>query len=212
MQKKSRIKLIILDFDGCTANTIPIAIKIAEQLAPNYLKSNLDFKHIIYTQGLQAFIKKSKSRPWKVIYVVRKFRKMMARQFSNVKPYPDMIHVIKKLGSIYSVGMITSNSRKCVRTFLRKYDISEDFMFVRANVSLFTKAWRIKRIIRRYKLQKSEVVMIGDETRDVIAAKKAGIHSIAVTWGINSRELLAKEKPDFIAANPKQLIKYFGKL
>ncbi len=212
MQKKSRIKLVIFDFDGCIANSIPLAVRIAEELAPKYLKVKLDFKHVMYHEGMQALIKKSKSRPWKVLHLVRKFRKMMARQFSTVKPYPEIVHVIKNLSSYYSIGLVTSNSRKNAKSFLRKYDLFDDFRFVRANVPLFMKAWRIKGLIRRYKLRKSEVVMIGDETRDIIAARKAGIRSIAAAWGINSRKLLAKEKPDIIATEPKQLMGYIERL
>ncbi len=212
MQKSSRIKLIIFDFDGCIANSIPLAVRIAEELAPKYLKIKLDFKHVMYHEGMQALIKKSKSRPWKVLHLVRRFRKMMARRFFTVKPYPEIVHVIKNLSSYYSIGLVTSNSRKNAKLFLRKHGLSEDFRFVRANVSLFMKAWRIKRILRKYKLKKSEAVMIGDETRDMIAARKTGIHSIAVTWGVNSKKLLAKEKPDFIVSSPEQLLRVIEKL
>ncbi|PIX61986.1 hypothetical protein CO057_03315 [Candidatus Uhrbacteria bacterium CG_4_9_14_0_2_um_filter_41_50] len=39
---------------------------------------------------------------------------------------------------------------------------------------------------------KKEDAIIGDETRDIRAAKKADISSVAVTWGFNSVEALKK--------------------
>ena len=35
-----------------------------------------------------------------------------------------------------------------------------------------------------------DVVYVGDETRDIVAARKLGIRVAAVTWGYNSSEAL----------------------
>jgi len=39
---------------------------------------------------------------------------------------------------------------------------------------------------------------VGDETRDIEAAKAAGFQSVAVTWGYNSKKVLENARPDFI--------------
>jgi len=39
-------------------------------------------------------------------------------------------------------------------------------------------------------------LFVGDKTRDIEAAKKAGIRMAAVTWGYNSRRSLDAMKPD----------------
>jgi phosphoglycolate phosphatase-like HAD superfamily hydrolase len=41
----------------------------------------------------------------------------------------------------------------------------------------------------------------------VKASQKAGIPIAAVTWGVNSRESLAAEKPDFIFDQPKDFMR-----
>lgn len=51
-----------------------------------------------------------------------------------------------------------------------------------------------------------EVIYVGDETRDVEAAKKVGVKVIAVTWGINSEKILRKQNPDYLIVKPKELI------
>ena len=55
-------------------------------------------------------------------------------------------------------------------------------------------------------LHVSELVYVCDETRDVQAARKAGLRSIAVTWGFNSRKALEKAGPDFIIDQPDELL------
>jgi phosphoglycolate phosphatase len=61
-----------------------------------------------------------------------------------------------------------------------------------------------------YSLASDECVYVGDETRDVEAARKAGMRSAAVTWGFNSRELLEKSRPDFLIDRPGELLECFG--
>jgi len=50
------------------------------------------------------------------------------------------------------------------------------------------------------------VFYVGDETRDVEAARKAGVKTIAVTWGFNGEDILKKQKPDYLARRPEELI------
>jgi phosphoglycolate phosphatase-like HAD superfamily hydrolase len=45
-----------------------------------------------------------------------------------------------------------------------------------------------------------------DEVRDIEAAKKSGIKSIAVAWGYNTKDALIKENPDFLVNSPDELI------
>ena len=44
-----------------------------------------------------------------------------------------------------------------------------------------------------------------DEVRDIEAARKSGIKSVAVTWGYNSKDALLKENPDFLINSPDEL-------
>ena len=55
------------------------------------------------------------------------------------------------------------------------------------------------------KLSKSDVYFVGDEVRDIEAGKKAGIKTIAVSWGYNTKDALAKEQPDYIIDTPLDL-------
>ena len=58
-------------------------------------------------------------------------------------------------------------------------------------------------------LKLSEMIYIGDETRDIQAAKKAGIRSAAVTWGYNSRKALEAQSPDYLIHSPQELFHLF---
>ena len=54
---------------------------------------------------------------------------------------------------------------------------------------------------------RDEAVYVGDSPFDIRAAKGAGMHSIAVTWGgIHPRERLEAEEPDAVVASAEELL------
>ena len=55
-------------------------------------------------------------------------------------------------------------------------------------------------------LHPSNVLYVGDEVRDIEAAKKAGIRIAAVTWGYNSKKALEAYKPDYLVTKPEELL------
>jgi phosphoglycolate phosphatase-like HAD superfamily hydrolase len=61
-------------------------------------------------------------------------------------------------------------------------------------------------------LSSEEVIYVGDETRDIEASKKINIKVIAVSWGFNSGEVLAKHNPDFLIHKPSELIEVLRSL
>ena len=64
----------------------------------------------------------------------------------------------------------------------------------------------MKRIMKKEKLRTSEVLYVGDEIRDINAAKNAGIDIASVGWGYNTVESLKKHKPEYLITEPSELI------
>ena len=58
----------------------------------------------------------------------------------------------------------------------------------------------------------SQAFYIGDETRDIEAAKASNINSIAVTWDFNSEIVLLEHEPHFIARKPEDILAIFKKI
>ncbi len=61
-------------------------------------------------------------------------------------------------------------------------------------------------ILNQTRIPPDRVVIIGDTLYDIEAGKSAGIHTIAVTFGIDSREELKRAKPDFIIDTLRELM------
>ncbi len=101
-------------------------------------------------------------------------------------------------------GILSSNTQENVKQFLDKNEL-DFFDFVRTGKSVFGKSHMINKIIKQRKVRKSDVFYVCDEVRDIEAAKKSGIKSVAVTWGYNTKDALIKENPDFIVDTPEEL-------
>jgi phosphoglycolate phosphatase-like HAD superfamily hydrolase len=65
----------------------------------------------------------------------------------------------------------------------------------------------MKKILKHEKLIPSSVLYIGDETRDIEAAKESGLRMAAVTWGYNSPEALAAMRPDHLITSPEEILR-----
>jgi pyrophosphatase PpaX len=61
----------------------------------------------------------------------------------------------------------------------------------------------------RMQADPAETAYVGDSPFDIRAAKAAGMHAVAVTWGrIHERDRLAREEPDAIVDAPKELLEH----
>ena len=91
-------------------------------------------------------------------------------------------------------------------TFLHEHQLNDCFHFVSASSKIWGKNRNIRHLIKSRQLNIDNMLYIGDETRDVDAAKKAGIKVAAVTWGFNSGETLKKHNPHYILNHPSELL------
>ena len=57
------------------------------------------------------------------------------------------------------------------------------------------------------KINKENLVYVGDSEVDIMTAKNAGINCISVSWGFKSEEFLIKNNAQKIVHNSKQLEK-----
>lgn len=203
-------KVIIFDFDGTIADTVDALVSIANRLA-------LEFGYVQITQQELALLRNLTSREiikyagisvFKIPFLVKKVKAELKNKIHEFKPIPGIQEALIELKSQgYKLGIITSNSKDNVNEFLKINDLASLFDFIYSGVTIFGKRTIINNVLRQKQLKPNEVTYVGDETRDVEASKKANIQVIAVTWGFNSSEVLAKQKPDFLIHHPSELLK-----
>lgn len=204
-----KIETIIFDFDGTIADTMHELLDIYNKLAPSYNCQIIHEDEIekLQKQRPQDFFHHYGVTPFKLLRLVLKGRKMLNKNITHMQPFkgvPEVLIALKELG--IQLGVLTSNSKKNIQTFLTHYNLYELFNFVYSGKNIFGKAHKIDKIIKKHKLNRKRILFIGDETRDVEAAKKASILCLAVTWGFNHQEVLEALKPDFIATKSEEIL------
>ena len=201
-------KTIIFDFDGTIADTFGVFYAILRELGPQIGIGELTPEDILeYRQkGAKELIKQFKIKAWRIPFLIKKGQKIFGKHIDSTRPFEEIPEVLRLLfESKIKLGIVTTNTEKTVRELLEKWDL-EVFDFIISTPSLFGKKRALKKILRRYRLKKEEVIYIGDEVRDIESAKSAGITTGCVVWGYNARELLLSHSPDFVFEKPKDIV------
>jgi len=64
----------------------------------------------------------------------------------------------------------------------------------------------------KYKIKKTETLLVTDSVGDVKEAHEVGIKAIGVTWGLHEKERLEKNKADFMAEKPNDILEGIKKI
>ena len=203
-----RPKLLIFDFDGTIADTLDAGVTILNKLAVEFGFRPLHPKDLervrdMRTRQLMKFLGIPAR---KMSRIARRGSEELYACIHSIQPLPGMPEALRELQTLgFALGIITSNTEVNVQIFLRSHGL-DLFDFVRCSSKLLGKARMIRSVIRRQHVRAADILFVGDETRDIEAAKKAGIRIAAVTWGYNSRRSLEAMKPDFVFESPKELV------
>lgn len=203
------VAFLIFDFDGTIADTLGAIVRVTNRIAPEYGYSPTTPEKLKYYQSLstQEMLKQSEIPLFRLPFLLRRVRRELGAELPSVSLAPHLASTLRELvAADHQLMIMSSNSRKNIQVFLELHGIGDVFESVQGGVGLLSKARVLKRIVQRGGLDFSQVIYVGDETRDVDASNQIGILVAAVTWGFSSREALAAQKPSFLIDHPRQLL------
>lgn len=200
---------LVFDFDGTIADTLSEALRLFNRLAPVYGYKQLPPEDLPKARNMttKQFIRAYEIPRMKIPSLIREGRRIFGKRISEIKPIEGMPEVLRALRpEVRTLGILTSNAKINVEAFLSKEELAF-FDFVSTVPKLGGKAKNLKAIMKTFTLEPTEVAYAGDETRDLKAARKAGVRCVGVTWGFNQREVLAQMGPDILVDEPAQLLR-----
>jgi phosphoglycolate phosphatase len=100
---------------------------------------------------------------------------------------------------------VSSNAEPVVRRTLGE-DLCGLISHFACSASMFGKARRFRAVIAATGHRRTDVIAVGDETRDVDAARTARIACASVNWGAASPEALDRAAPDWRLDTPSDLL------
>jgi HAD superfamily hydrolase (TIGR01549 family) len=201
---------LVFDFDGTIADTLDEGLKIYNQIAKKHDLRLIDDDEIHHLRHMKLndFLDHLGIPRLLVPKLLFRATQMLKSRIGRLPLIEGMAEVLPSLkNQTERLGILTSNSVENAQLFLKTHGIDHLFSFVSSTSKLTGKAKYLRSIQRKYELKAEEMVYIGDELRDIKAAKKAGIPIAAVGWGFNSLEALAGSEPDYLFRQPSELIK-----
>lgn len=200
---------LLFDFDGTIVNSYEYVIETTNLLAEQFNLRKIekhDTEHLrdLTSREVINFLGVSF---YKIPSLIRQIRRLLYDQMVHMKPVTNISTVLETFyKSGCSLGILTSNSIENVNVWLEMHQIHHFFDFIHDESNHFSKCSLLKKTLKKYQIDKSNVFYIGDEARDIEAAKRNNIQSIAVTWGYNSEKVLLKYQPTYLVKQPEDLL------
>jgi phosphoglycolate phosphatase len=203
------VKVILFDFDGTIADTYQAIAKITNQLSTEFGYKALDQEELILIKNISSreIVKRSEISIFKLPFLVRRVRAELSKEIAELQPIKGIAQVLLKLKKQgYILGIVTSNNKENVNIFLAKNQLDHLFSYIYSSTAIFGKHRVLNQVIREHNIVQSDIIYVGDETRDIRSARKSLISVVAVSWGFNAAEILQEHQPDYLVAEPSELL------
>lgn len=202
-----QLRAAIFDFDGTIADTFDRVVTILNGMSGEFGYRAAAPHEVDELRGMPPRdVAKHLGVRWHMLpAIVTRARNELTRGMANIQPFEGIPAVLAELRSRgVLVGMLTSNNRKNVELFLAQHPL--EFDFVSTGSGLWSKHRRLAKLLKQHNLARDQTAYIGDEVRDIEAARALGIRAVAVGWGYTKPELLATQKPDALVRDVPDLV------
>jgi len=198
---------IIFDFDGTIVDSFDYFANFIAKEAGRYPLSAED-KEAMNGLTLARAARFMGHAWWRLPILYFSGLQAIHRESEHVHIFAGIDRALEKLHAEgHQLFIVSSNSVPMMRNFLKRHSLDRSFVQLYGRVVVFGKAPALRRLMRQQRLQAKDCVYVGDEPRDISAARKVGIRSVAVTWGYTHQTTLAAEQPDAMASTPTELLK-----
>ncbi|BAM90019.1 phosphoglycolate phosphatase [Bradyrhizobium oligotrophicum S58] len=198
--------LVIFDLDGTLADSFPwfrVHVNtVAQRFGFRQVKDeDIDGLRHASTREILDFLKVPR---WKLPFIARHARQLKTAHAANIPLFAGVDIMLDTLAANGTrLALVSSDSEANARQKLgSRAGLFADFD---CSASVFGKARKFRRVLKRLRVDPAEVIAIGDETRDIEAARAAGIAFGAVTWGYAAERALREHRPEMLFTRMEEI-------
>jgi len=201
-------RLVIFDFDGTLSDSGGWFLSIIDHLSDRYGIRRNGSTSCLPTRRMPTHevIRHIGVPRWKLPFIARYVRRLFGRHTHQVHLFEgvtEMLAAIEAAG--IRIAVVTSNSETNARAVLGP-DNAARISWWACGASLFGKAPKFRKVLKASGIPPHQTLSIGDETRDIDAARATGVRAGAALWGYASPEALAHLDPDIAFAGPQAVV------
>lgn len=203
---------VVFDFDGTIADTLHLAMDIYNGIA-----GEMNLRQV--TPAARAAL--ARKTPGEVLRelevplhrvpligatIVKHMRQRIG-EAHPVEGIPDACRALRESG--IKLHIVSSNSSDNIHAFLARHRL-HCFDNVVSGGAVFGKHRLLKRLLAKPGVTADSAVYVGDEVRDIKAARRVDMPVVAVGWGYSHPEILARYAPDHLVSTPAEIAGALG--
>src|SRR2546429_7016701 len=180
----TRYRLAIFDFDGTLADSLPWFRASFQDMITRFDLAPVHDDEVEGLRGMsaretRARLNISMGQLPAIVSDMRMRKLAAASEISLFSGIPAMLTDLQRLG--IKTAIVSSDSEASVRQVLGP--ATAHITRFDCGAAIFGKHWKFRRVARRLGTEPADTICIGDEIRDIEAARAARIDSGPVAWG-----------------------------
>jgi phosphoglycolate phosphatase len=204
----SRVRLVVLDFDGTLADSFGWFCSVLNGVADRYRFRRVEAGEVeaLRALGAREIVQRLGIPRWKLPLIARHMHRLAARDAGGLRLFPGVEGMLADLDAAgVPMAILSSNREDTVRAVLGPANAARISAYA-CGASVFGKARRLRRLLARAGVPPEGALCIGDEIRDLEAARSVGCAFGAVSWGYTHAGALAAGAPDHVFTEPAAIV------
>jgi phosphoglycolate phosphatase len=202
-----RFRLFIFDFDGTLADSGPWLVEAFKRTAARFRLRQPNSAEIEALRGRdsRAALRDLGIPLWRLPQIAAYVRRL-AREAPSPPLFGGIAAMLRDLRAAdCKLAIVSSNNEQTIRRALGA-ECAELIHVYACDASMFGKAPKLRHVLRQTRMTADQAISIGDETRDIEAARAARLACGAVAWGYATPALLRAHAPDFLFHAPHEIV------
>ncbi len=204
---RSDYRLVVFDFDGTLADSFDWFVQALNGIAPRYRFRPIAPAERDRLRDLPAHmvLRQLGVTWWKLPAVAHALRRRMADDVDGIRLFAGVAPLLRELADAgLALGIVSSNAERTVCRLLGPENL-RPVRYLECGAALHGKQARLRQVLRAARAAPAQAIYIGDEIRDIEAARGVGMAAGAVLWGYNSAQALRAHGPDHVFASMDQI-------
>lgn len=191
-----RYRLAIFDFDGTLADSLPWFRASFQDMIARFDLAPVGADEMEGLRGMSGrqIMARLNVPMWRLPAIVSDMRKRKLAAADEISPFDRVEQMLAELQrhDVRS-AIVSSDTEQSVRQVLGP--MAALVSHFDCGAAIFGKHRKFRRVARRFGVKPADTICIGDELRDIDAARAAGMDSGAVAWGYAFPAALQAAKP-----------------